>query len=70
MTQKTPLICLANLYRGPKITHDLLIDSGATAHIVYNKTLFKKGTFRIEHNHLETGSGEVLSTEGRGSLLL
>ena len=69
-TQETPLICMANLYRGPKNAHDLLIDSGATAHIICNKDLFQEGTFRSENSCLETGSGEVLSTEGKGSLLV
>ena len=61
---------MANLYRGPKNAHDLLIDSGATAHIICNKDLFQEGTFRSENICLETGSGEVLSTEGKGSLLV
>ena len=69
-TQETPLICMANLYRGPKNSHDLLIDSGATAHIICNKDLFQEGTFRSENSCLQTGSGEVLSTEGKGSLLV
>ena len=69
-TQETPLICMATLYRGPKNAHDLLIDSGATAHIICNKDLLQEGTFRSENSCLETGSGEVLSTEGKGSLLV
>ena len=69
-TQETPLICMANLYQGPKNAHDLLIDSGAAAHIICNKDLFQEVTFRSENSCLETSSGEVLSTEGKGSLLV
>ena len=49
---------------------DLLIDSGATDHALCNKDLFEPGSYRIMPNKLETGSGEVLKTEGRGSLSL
>ena len=62
--------CMANLYRGPKNAHDLLIDSGATTHIICNKDLLHEGTFRSENCCLETGSGEVLPIEGKGSLLV
>ena len=49
---------------------DLLINSGATDHALCNKDLFEPGFYRIMLNKLETGSGEVLKTEGRGSLSL
>ena len=69
-TQETPLICMAKLHPGIKNLSDLLLDSGATAHIICNKDLFQEGTFRSETSYLETGSGEVLMTEGKGSLLI
>ena len=69
-TQETPLICMAKPSQSPQRPQSLLLDSGATSHILCNKDFFLEGTFRSEYNFLETGSGEVLPTEGTGSLLI
>ncbi len=70
LRSSTPLMCMANTHPGTQNRFDLLLDSGATAHIICNKDLFHKGIFQSEINHLETGSGEVIATEGKGSLLV
>ena len=69
-TQGEPLICMAKSHPNTPNPSELLLDSGATAHIICNKHLFKEGAFRSETGFLETGSGEVLPTEGKGSLLI
>ena len=63
-------LCIINRFILISKSVDLLIDSGATDHALGNKDLFEPGSYRIMSNKLETGSGEVLKTEERGSLSL
>ena len=61
MTQPTPSI------QNP---YDLMLDSGATGHILCTKDLFQKGTFQSVRSYCETGLGEELVIEGKGTLLI
>ena len=45
-TQETPLICMAKPSQSPQRPQSLLLDSGATSHILCNKDFFLEGTFR------------------------
>ncbi len=47
----------------------MFLDSGTSDHSICNKDLFIPGTYREDRHFLETGSREVLLSEGRGSVL-
>lgn len=69
-THLPPLICMTKSHSGTSNPFDLLLNSGATTYIVCNRDFFQKDSFRNKTGHLETGSGEVLMTESKNSLLI
>ena len=54
--------------KGMSIPTDLLIDSGATAHMIANRGMFTQ--FSTEISYYQTGSGEILGSSGRGTICI